>query len=260
MPPIASRTTVPPGKRVYFLSDLHLGAHSFADPKKAEHNVVEFLDSISSDASEIYFLGDVLDYWFEYRYVVPRGHIRFFGKLAQLTDAGVKITWIIGNHDIWIFDYLPEELGVEVADGSIIRKIGNRIFFLSHGDGVGKTPVSFQAMRNLFRNRICQKLYSAIHPRWTIPFALGWSRKSRRQGMELNKCITVEAIKKLQEFAAADHSAHPEIDFYIFGHVHAQSRKMVDKAEVITLGGWVDVFDYLVFDGDNIRSCIWKGA
>ena len=101
----------------YFLSDFHLGARYFEEPRETERRVVDFLDSIKGDAKEVYLLGDILDYWFEYRYVVPRGFTRFFGKIAELTDLGVKVYWFIGNHDIWIFDYLPSELGVEIVDG-----------------------------------------------------------------------------------------------------------------------------------------------
>ena len=164
----------------YFLSDFHLGARYFEEPRETERRVVDFLDSIKGDAKEVYLLGDILDYWFEYRYVVPRGFTRFFGKIAELTDLGVKVYWFIGNHDIWIFDYLPNELGVEVIDGEVTKEIDGKVFFLAHGDGVGKQPRSFRMLRSLFRNRFCQKLYSAIHPRWTIPFALSWSNSSRK--------------------------------------------------------------------------------
>ena len=163
-------------RNAYFLSDLHLGARYFRSAHEAEKRAVAFLDHIKDDAAEIYLLGDVLDYWYEYRYVVPKGFVRFFGKLAELADNGVKITWLIGNHDIWIFDYLPSELGIEVADGVLEKDILGKRFFLSHGDGVGRMPLPFRFMRALFRNRFCQWLYSGIHPRWTIPFALGWSR------------------------------------------------------------------------------------
>ena len=123
-------------KKVYFLSDLHLGASYFADPRAKERAVVQWLDSIKNTAAEIYLLGDILDYWYEYRTVVPRGYVRFLGKLAELSDAGVKLHWFIGNHDIWIFDYLPSEIGVEVIDGSVEREIMGKRFFLAHGDGV----------------------------------------------------------------------------------------------------------------------------
>ena len=157
----------------YFLSDFHLGARYFDSPLDNERRVVAFLDSIKDSAKEIYLLGDILDYWYEYRYVVPRGFTRFFGKIAELSDLGVKIYWFIGNHDIWIFDYLPSELGITVVDGPMVKDISGKRFFLDHGDAVGKRKLSFRILRSVFRNKVCQKLYAAIHPRWTIPFALG---------------------------------------------------------------------------------------
>ena len=166
--------------KAYFLSDLHLGAPYFPDSRKAELRVVDFLDSIKDDAHTIYLLGDILDYWYEYRYVVPRGFVRFFGKLAELADSGVRIVWFIGNHDIWIFDYLPSELGIEVVDGALVEEIDGHFFYMTHGDGIGRLKPSFKVLRQLFRSRWCQKAFAAIHPRWTVPFAYGWSRHSRK--------------------------------------------------------------------------------
>ncbi|MEE1022991.1 MAG: UDP-2,3-diacylglucosamine diphosphatase [Muribaculaceae bacterium] len=247
--------------KAYFLSDLHLGARYFASRIEAERRVVAFLDSIAGSASEIYLLGDVLDYWFEYRYVVPRGHVRFFGKLAELADRGVKITWMIGNHDIWIFDYIPSELGVEVIDGALEREILGKRFFLAHGDGLGKRTPVFKAMRAIFRNRVCQKLYSGIHPRWTIPFALGWSRSSRKAGAdERAEAEGRTGAESLLDFAESHHRSHPEIDFYIFGHVHFQARReLPGGGAALTLGGWISTFDYAEFDGNELKVSAWGG-
>ena len=171
-----------PGTKTYFLSDFHLGAKYIDNPRKQEQRIVSFLESIRNDAKEIYLLGDILDYWFEYRYVVPKGYVRFFGKIAELADSGIKIYWFIGNHDIWIFDYLPSELGVEIVDGSQIKQIDGKTFFIAHGDGLGDESRSFRMLRAFFRNRFCQRLYAGIHPRWTGPFALNWSRSNRVNG------------------------------------------------------------------------------
>lgn len=153
--------------KIYFISDMHLGATYLGDPLEYERRVVRWLDSIADDAAELYMLGDVLDYWYEYRYVVPRGFTRFFGAVARLADSGVKVTWFIGNHDIWISDYIPRELGVKVVDGYEVVELGCKRFFLSHGDGLGRLPRGFRFIRSMFRNRTCQRLFSAIHPRWT---------------------------------------------------------------------------------------------
>lgn len=244
-----------PGK-TYFLSDLHLGAGYFKDPKQRERAVVDFFDSIKEDAEEIFLLGDILDYWFEYKYAVPRGFIRFFGKLAELSDSGVKITWLIGNHDIWIFDYLPSELGIDVIDGSICRKINGKVFYMSHGDGIGVDSLGFRFMRAFFRNKFCQKLYSGIHPRWTIPFALGWSRSSRKGSDDyISETATYSlALEKLRSFCRRKIKDNPEIDYFIFGHLHLlYTEKISSDSEMVILGDWISKFSYAEFDGTELR-------
>ncbi len=242
---------------VYFFSDLHLGAPYFPDSKEAERRVVAFLDHIKEDAEAIYMLGDVLDYWYEYRYVVPRGFVRFFGKLAELADSGIRIVWLIGNHDIWINDYIPSELGVEVIDGTLTEKIGDKTFFLTHGDGVGKMKRSFKFLRSLFRNKTCQKAFSAIHPRWTVPFAYNWSRHSRDKG-ERRGLPDETILSGLKQFTKEYHASHPEIDFFIYGHVHILSREEISKGcEMIVLGEWIHTFSYAVFSENELKLSKW---
>lgn len=202
------------------MGDFHLGA-SYLDTHSAEKKITSFLDSISTEASHIYLMGDILDYWFEYRNVVPRGYVRFFGKLAELSDAGIKITWLIGNHDIWIFDYLPHELGIEVVDGVLKTEHFGKRFFLTHGDGIGKRSMMFRFIRNVFRNPVCQKMYSAIHPRWTIPFAHNWSRHSR-EDMSHWQPEFLGSDEPLVQFAKENSITEKDIDFYIFGHRHVE--------------------------------------
>lgn len=237
---------------VYFLSDLHLGAPYFPDSKEAEKRVVAFLDSIKNDADAIYLLGDILDYWYEYRYVVPRGFVRFFGKLAELSDKGIKIVWLIGNHDIWIFDYLPQELGVEVVDGVIVKNIDGKNFYLTHGDGVGKLPASFKFIRGLFRNKWCQKAFAAIHPRWTVPFAYNWSRHSRKKDGVPEKTAAA-MLDNITDYSKEYLREHPEINYFIYGHLHILERiSIADNSEVIILGEWISIFSYAVWDGMSL--------
>lgn len=218
---------------------------------------MEFLDSIKEDADTIYLLGDILDYWFEYRYVVPRGYVRFFGKLAELTDSGIKIIWMKGNHDIWIFDYLPRELGVEIADGSMIVESHGKKCFLSHGDGVGKLERSFKLLRGIFRNRICQKLFSGIHPRWTVPFAYNWSSHSRKVGE--NRGLPDEKLLcNLTEFSKEYYKSNPKIDYFIFGHVHVFTKKKIsDSCEMIVLGEWIRTFSYAKLSENGMELKKW---
>lgn len=244
--------------KAYFLSDLHLGAPYFPDTRESENRICRFLDSIKKDADVIYLLGDILDYWYEYKYVVPRGFVRFFGKLAELSDAGIRIVWMKGNHDIWIYDYLPSELGIEVVDGWIEEEINGKRFFLSHGDGLGKLKPSFRLLRSLFRNRICQKAFSAIHPRWTVPFAYNWSRSSRQKG-EGRGLPDEFLLKGLREFCHDYHALHPGIDYFVFGHVHVLCRENVgDGAEMIVLGEWIHTFSYAVMDESGLRIFKWE--
>lgn len=237
--------------KAYFLSDLHLGAPYFPDSRVAEKRVVSFLDSIKEDAEVIYLLGDILDYWYEYRYVVPRGFVRFFGKLAELTDRGVRVVWFIGNHDIWIYDYLPSELGVEVVDGSRVENLDGRYFFMTHGDGIGKLKPSFRILRHLFRNRICQKAFSSIHPRWTVPFAYRWSRHSRKAaGPSENDAIRM--TDNIESFSREYLSEHPEVNYFVFGHLHLlRDYRLSEDCRIVVLGEWIDTFSYGVWDGSE---------
>lgn len=246
-------------KNVFFISDLHLGAGNMADTHRAERRVIEWIDSVRDEMAELYLMGDILDYWYEYRYVVPRGFVRFFGKLAELSDSGVKVHWFIGNHDIWIFDYLPRELGIEVVDGTLVRDIMGRRFFLAHGDGVGRQSRMLHFLRALFRNRLCQRLYSAIHPRWTVPFAHGWSSHSRHSHKgeptkEHPDCIGT--MRYIEEYSIS----HPEIDFYIFGHFHIVEdiRLQSGNARMVILGDWTSKFSYASFDGTDLEIGYFK--
>lgn len=241
--------------KAYFISDLHLGA-AYLD-KSHERRVVDFLDSIRGDAAELYMVGDVLDYWYEYRTVVPRGYVRFFGALARLSDAGVKITWLTGNHDIWLFDYLRDEIGLTVVDGELVTDILGARFYMAHGDAVGKLKPAFRMMRSLFRNRFCQKLYSAIHPRWTIPFAHAWSSHSRKNGgyaPEVSRGGDDPFVVFAREYNAAN-SLEP-VQYFIFGHRHEILEfddSNISGSEVIILGDWISKYSYGVFDGNSFK-------
>ena len=242
-------------KKVYFFSDLHLGASYFQDPLEMERHAVKFLDSIKDGAEAIYLLGDVLDYWFEYRYVVPRGYVRFLGKIAELADSGIKITWIVGNHDIWIFDYIPKELGIRVVDGSLSETIHGKCFYMAHGDRCGRQKRMFRFIQHLFRNRFCQFLFAGIHPRWTVPFAYKWSN-SNRTGRE--NCPSMadthnDALQRLKVFCREYYAKHPDVDHFLFGHLHLVAHEQIaSKCDMYVLGDWINHFSYLVLDGEKL--------
>lgn len=238
-------------KKAYFISDLHLGASYIEDEHARERLIVRFLDSIAGDAAELYLVGDILDYWFEYRTAVPRGYVRFFGALARLADSGVKITWLIGNHDIWLFDYLRNEIGMTVVDGILETEILGTQFLITHGDGVGHRTRGFRFIRALFRNKFCQKLYSGIHPRWTIPFAHRWSRHSRATEQSVNFDTASDSIIVYARHEAA---TNPEIRYFVFGHRHVVCDVPVSNtARAIILGDWLSNFSYGVFDGTDFQ-------
>lgn len=251
------------GKNTYFISDLHLGAPYFPDSHKSERRVVSFLESIRHDAKAILLVGDILDYWYEYRYVVPKGYVRFFGKLAELSDDGIEIIWLLGNHDIWLFDYLPSELGIRVADGPLIYETDDRKFMVAHGDGLGKNPFSFMILRSLFRSKICQRLYSMINPRWTIPFAQRWSRSSRESRCTRRKCdksrkkecSEEEMFSGITEYAEQYTLLHPEVEACVFGHFHYPLvQTLPNGKKMIILGDWITNFTYgILRPGEEIK-------
>lgn len=237
----------------YFLSDCHLGAGYIADPRAHEARIVALLDSIASTATQLFLLGDILDYWFEYRHVVPRGYTRFFGALARMADAGVEITWMRGNHDIWLFDYLATEIGLTVTDNVIERTIDGHRFVMAHGDGIGFQSLSFSFIRAMFRNRLLQKLYSGIHPRWTVGFAHAWSAHNRKHGHAEQLDLLPDSDRYVR-FATDYEKAHGHVDFFVFGHRHIEiDQPGPGDSRIIVLGDGFRRFTYGEFDGGDFR-------
>lgn len=241
-------------KKAYFISDAHLGALYFTNNREHEGLLVTFLDSIKDDAAELYLLGDILDYWYEYKYVVPRGHVRFLGKLAELADAGVKIFWFTGNHDVWLFDYLASEVGLKVLKGNTMMEILGHQFLLSHGDDVGYQKPMYRLTRWCFYNPVCQWLYASLHPRWTYPIATRWSKKNRvtRPQDHENKLKDV-CCQRLETFCNEHAAKHPEVKHYVFGHVHLARQVSLNGDRTMTiLGDWIDQYTYATFDGKEV--------
>lgn len=227
----------------YFISDLHLGAKYLPDPREHERMVCQWLQQIAPTAKRLYLLGDILDYWFEYRYVVPRGYTRFFGTLASLADSGVEITWITGNHDIWIFDYLPAEIGFRLVNGPLVEEIDGRRFYLAHGDGIGRVPWGERLMRAVFRNRLLQRLFAGVHPRWTVGLAYGWSASNRTK-----RTPVMPSAEPLLQWVATQPAG---IDHYIFGHYHMPLQEQIGAATVTILGDWLQSPSYALYSPSN---------
>ncbi len=236
----------------YFISDLHLGA-SYLDTRQSEQKVIDWLNSIKSSAKRLILLGDILDYWYEYRHVVPRGYIRFFGKLAELSDSGIEIHWFTGNHDIWIFDYLPAELGITLHRTNEVLDIDGHSFFLSHGDEVGERKWSFRFIQWLFRNKVAQWCYSWIHPDLTMILAHKWSSSSRKKNNQKGEeHFRGEKHEPLVRFAK-EYIKNNNVEYLIFGHRHILLDLMLTRNNrMVILGDWIKHFSYASFDGENL--------
>lgn len=241
--------------KTYFLCDAHLGANYIADRRAHENILVRMLSFMAQDAKTVYLLGDILDFWFEYRTVVPRGFVRFFAAVARLTDAGVKVYWFKGNHDMWIFDYLQNELGVEIVDDYVVHAIDGKTFLLSHGDGLGEIPTGFKYLRRIFRNGICQKLCASIHPRWILPFAHAWSSHSRGEDVTYVPEYRGDDVEPSMVFAKEYAKSHPEIDYFVVGHRHVLVDRQVpdSHARLLILGDCFSQFTYAVFSENELR-------
>ena len=165
--------------KIYFASDFHLGVPDHASSRQREDRIVRWLDIIKEDAAEIYLVGDIFDFWFEYKRAIPKGFIRFQGKLAELVDSGIKISFFRGNHDMWMFDYFTTELGIEIHSNELILERNGRKFYLHHGDGLGSGDNWFKVMKKFFRSELCQWLFARLHPNLGMWIAQSWSLKRR---------------------------------------------------------------------------------
>lgn len=234
-------------KKIYFLSDAHLGSRAIADGRAQERRLVNFLESIRNDAQAIYLLGDMFDFWYEFKFVVPKGFTRFLGKLSELTDQGIEVHFFTGNHDIWCGDYLEKECGVTIHREPCICQLGNYTCYLAHGDGLGdEDDVKFRFLRAMFHNKILQRLFSMIHPRWSIDLGLEWAKRSRlkrENGREPD--YQGEDKEALVRYTKAYIKEHPDIDFFIYGHRHIMLDLMLTrKNRMVILGDWINEYSY----------------
>ena len=236
--------------KIFFASDFHFGVPDYQSSREREDRVVRWLDQIKSEASEIYFLGDVFDFWFEYKTVIPKGFIRFQGKLAELVDSGIKITLFKGNHDMWMFDYFRKELGIEIISDELILERDGKKFYLHHGDGLGPGDSKYKFLKNIFPTNFCQWILARIHPNLGIGIATKWSMSSRLQN---NK---KEEFKDISDEWLASYSKEvlqrEYYDYLIFGHRHLPLDIQLGGSRYINLGEWINFNSYAVFDGKNL--------
>jgi UDP-2,3-diacylglucosamine hydrolase len=241
-------------KNVYFLSDAHLGSLAIDHGRMHERRLVRFLDSIKTKAAAIYLLGDMFDFWYEYRCVVPRGYTRFLGKLSELTDMGVEIHYFTGNHDIWAYNYLESECGVILHKRPLTTEIYGKVFMLAHGDGLGDPDRKFKLLRAVFHNRCCQVLFSALHPRWGMAFGMLWAKHSRLKRMNGGEPPYMgENREHLVLFTKRYIQTHSNVDYFLYGHRHIElDLQLTKKARMMILGDWITQFTYAVFDGEHL--------
>ncbi|MBP8849439.1 MAG: UDP-2,3-diacylglucosamine diphosphatase [Breznakibacter sp.] len=240
-------------KKIYFASDVHLGAAGIKDPKMHERIFVSWLDSIKESASEIYLLGDIFDFWWEYKTVIPRGFARFIGKLCELTDRGITIHYFTGNHDMWIFDYLPSETGVKLYREAVSITLNGKRFFLAHGDGLGSYDKKYNMLKSLFINKLAQKLFAMVHPRWGIEIAQRWSGNSRKINNKKYGHDYFGDDKEWLVLYSREVLKREHFDFFIYGHRHyAKVIELGEQSKMFYLGDWVNLFTYAEWNGEEL--------
>jgi UDP-2,3-diacylglucosamine hydrolase len=241
------------GKKIYFASDFHLGVPSYEKSLTREKLIVKWLDEIKQDAQEIYLMGDLFDFWFEYKHAAPKGFIRILGKIAELTDSGIPVTVFTGNHDMWMLDYLPKEIGVTIYREPIEKEYNGKKFYLGHGDGLGPGDKGYKFIKKVFANKFCQWLFARIHPNFGIGMANYWSRKSRLSNGPEDEKFTGEENEWLVVYAK-EVLQKKHVDYFIFGHRHLPlDIKLKENSRYINLGEWVNYNTYAVFDGNTLE-------
>jgi len=240
------------GQKIYFASDFHLGAPSHDASLAREKRLVQWLDEIKPQAAALYLLGDVFDFWFEYRKAVPKGFVRFLGKIAEFTDHGIPVHFFAGNHDLWVFDYLPNETGMVIHRKPYRVTLGDKKFYLAHGDGLGPGDGTFKLLKKIFSNSLAQWLFARVHPNLGIGLAHKWSLGSRNEHAtpddfrgEENEMLVQHARQVLkQEY----------FDYLIFGHRHiVLDHPLNESSRYVNLGDWLHHFTYGVFDGNTLE-------
>jgi UDP-2,3-diacylglucosamine hydrolase len=246
-------------KKIFFASDFHLGVPDAESSQERERRIVRWLDHIKDEAHSIYLMGDIFDFWFEYKHAIPKGFIRLQGKLAALSDAGIPITFFTGNHDMWMFDYFPKELGITLYNDPVVLIHRNQRLMIGHGDGLGPGDTTYKLLKKIFRNRACQWLFARIHPNLGIGLANYWSRKSRISNTKREEKFLGEEKEFLLVYCREMEKVMHH-DYYIFGHRHLPlSIEVGANSRYINLGEWVHFNTYAVYDGHDVKLLTFEG-
>ena len=237
-----------PGKKIFFASDFHLGVQ---DSLIREKKIVNWLNQIQPETAALFLLGDIFDFWFEYKHVVPKGFTRFLGKLASFTDQGIPVVFFTGNHDMWMFDFFPSELNIPIYREPQAIMINEKQFFIGHGDGLGQGDRSYKLLKGIFTNPFCQWAFRWLHPNMGMALAHLWSQNSRINSQD-EGIIPPEEDRLLAYCKDLESKQHH--DYYIFGHNHQPTEIEVNENSRYTnLGEWVNHFTYAVFDGYSLH-------
>ena len=245
-------------KKIYFLSDVHLGASALSDNKERELKLVNWLEEIREDCAALFLLGDIFDFWFEYKTVVPKGFVRFLAKIAEFTDRGIQVYFFTGNHDIWLFDYLEKECGVKIFKQDTAFRIGHQSFYLGHGDGLNPHDKAYLFIRRIFHNRFLQRCFRWLHPDVGVAFAHRWSSHSRlsKTGELTADHYRGSQLEEIEKYARQVLQKE-YFDYFIFGHRHFPSDILLSEgSRYINTGDWVTWFSYAVYDGRDVRLVV----
>ena len=245
-------------KKIYFLSDFHLGAPNAEVSLVREKKIVQFLDEIKQDAEQIFIVGDLFDFWYEYKTVVPRGYVRILGKLAELTDSGILVHFFVGNHDMWMNDYFQKELNIPVYFEPKTFQLKNKKFLIGHGDGLGPGDGGYKFIKKIFRNKLCQMLFGILPPYIGMGIAHYFSNKSRsREDSNIEVFLGEEnewLLTYSKEVLQKEH-----FDYFIFGHRHLPiDYALQENSRYINLGEWINYNSYAVFDGNSLELKYYK--
>ncbi|MCX6324944.1 MAG: UDP-2,3-diacylglucosamine diphosphatase [Sphingobacteriales bacterium] len=246
------------GQKIYFLSDFHLGAPDQISSLEREKRIIRFLNQAEKDAAIIFIMGDLFDFWFEYKKVVPKGYVRILGKLASLTDQGIRVEFFVGNHDMWMKDYFQKELNIPVHFQPVTYTFEGKVFYMGHGDGLGPGDHGYKMIKKIFRNGFAQGLFGLIPPRVGIGLANYFSRKSRAQTGIKDEVFMGEENEWLVMYCK-EILRTEKIDYFIFGHRHLPlDIKLNDKSRYINLGDWIKYNSYAIFDGEELALHYYK--
>ena len=244
---------IPAGKKVYFLSDFHLGVPDHASSLVREKRIVAFLDQIKDNAAMIFVVGDLFDFWFEYRTVVPKGYVRILGKLAELTDNQIPVHFFVGNHDMWMSGYFEKELNIPVYYESKTYEFNGKKILVGHGDGLGPGDHGYKFIKKIFRNPICQFLFGLLPPFFGISLANFFSKRSRTITGTTDEKFLGEDKEWLVQYAK-DKLKENHFDYFIFGHRHLPiDFQLKEDSRYINLGDWIKYNSYAEFDGATIQ-------